>query len=36
MAKKEGIVQSELDQIEGSGKGGRVTKHDMLAYIEKR
>jgi 2-oxoglutarate dehydrogenase E2 component (dihydrolipoamide succinyltransferase) len=26
----------ELDQIEGSGKGGRVTKNDMLAYIEKR
>lgn len=36
MAKKEGIAQVELDQIEGSGKGGRVTKNDMLAYIEKR
>ena len=36
MAKKEGIAQLELDQIEGSGKGGRVTKNDMLAYIEKR
>lgn len=36
IAKKEGIVQSELDQIDGSGKGGRVTKNDMLAYIEKR
>ena len=36
IAKKEGIIQTELDQIEGSGKGGRVTKNDMLAYIEKR
>ena len=36
IAKKEGIAQVELDQIEGSGKGGRVTKNDMLTYIEKR
>jgi len=36
IAKKEGVLQVELDQIEGSGKGGRVTKNDMLAYIEKR
>ena len=36
IAKKEGIIQTELDQIQGSGKGGRVTKNDMLAYIEKR
>ncbi|WP_431136359.1 dihydrolipoamide acetyltransferase family protein [Psychroserpens mesophilus] len=36
MAKQEGISQSELDSIEGSGKEGRVTKNDMLSYIEKR
>lgn len=36
IAKKEGITQTELDQIVGSGKGGRVTKNDMLAYIENR
>lgn len=36
IAKKEGISQSELDQISGSGKGGRVTKNDMLSYLETR
>ena len=36
IAKKEGISQSELDQIAGSGKGGRVTKNDMLSYLETR
>jgi len=34
MAKKEGISQAELDAIVGSGKDGRVTKTDLLAYIE--
>jgi len=34
MAKKEGIGQAELDQIKGSGKDGRVTKKDVLAYLE--
>jgi len=34
MAKKEGISQAELDAIAGSGKDGRVTKTDLLAYIE--
>ena len=34
MAKEEGIGQSELDQIPGSGKGGRVTKKDIIAYLE--
>ena len=33
MAKEEGIGQSELDVISGSGKEGRVTKKDILAYI---
>ncbi|MCK0125862.1 2-oxo acid dehydrogenase subunit E2 [Gelidibacter sp. F2691] len=36
IAKQEGISQSELDQISGTGKEGRVTKSDILAYIESR
>lgn len=34
IAKKEGITQDELDAIEGSGKDGRVTKNDILDYID--
>ena len=36
MAAQEGISQSELDAIPGTGKDGRVTKNDMLSYIENR
>lgn len=36
IAKEEGITMAELDAIEGSGKEGRVTKNDILAYVEKR
>ncbi|WP_299678635.1 dihydrolipoamide acetyltransferase family protein [uncultured Dokdonia sp.] len=36
MAKAEGISQTELDGIAGTGKDGRVTKNDMLAYIDTR
>ncbi len=36
MATAEGILQEELDAIPGTGKDGRVTKNDMLAYIEDR
>ena len=36
MARQEGITQEELDSLPGSGKDGRVTKDDMLAYIESR
>lgn len=36
MAKAEGIEQAELDAIPGTGKEGRVTKNDMLTYIENR
>ncbi|WP_456442498.1 dihydrolipoamide acetyltransferase family protein [Psychroserpens sp.] len=36
MAKKEGIPQTELDKISGTGKDGRVTKNDMFAYIENK
>lgn len=34
IAKQEGISQEELESIEGSGKAGRVSKHDILSYIE--
>lgn len=36
IAKEEGIDLAELEQIEGSGKDGRVTKSDMLSYLETR
>ena len=36
IAKKEGIPQEELDTVVGSGKDGRVTKNDILTYIENR
>tara|TARA_R110002012_G_scaffold241610_1_gene415855 strand:+ start:38667 stop:39965 length:1299 start_codon:yes stop_codon:yes gene_type:complete len=36
MATKEGVSQGELDAISGTGKDGRVTKNDMLAYLENR
>ncbi len=34
IAKEEGISQEELENIEGSGKDGRVSKNDILAYVE--
>lgn len=36
IAKEEGIGLAELEQISGSGKEGRVTKSDMLAYLQNR
>ncbi|WP_340154933.1 dihydrolipoamide acetyltransferase family protein [uncultured Winogradskyella sp.] len=36
IAKKEGISQSELDSIVGSGKDSRVTKNDIKAYLDSR
>lgn len=36
IAKKEGISQSELDALPGTGKEGRVTKNDILSYLEIR
>jgi len=32
IAKQEGIAVAELDNLSGSGKGGRVTKKDILNY----
>ncbi|MGK0385785.1 MAG: 2-oxoglutarate dehydrogenase E2 component (dihydrolipoamide succinyltransferase) [Patiriisocius sp.] len=36
MAQEENIAQAELDAIPGTGKDGRVSKNDMLAYIKNR
>lgn len=36
IATQEGIGQEELDAIQGTGKDGRVTKNDMLSYLENR
>lgn len=36
IAREEGISMAELEQIPGSGDGGRVTKNDILAYVEDR
>ena len=34
ISKREGIAISELDQISGSGRGGRVNKNDLMKFIE--
>ncbi len=36
IARQEGISQAELDRIPGTGQEGRVTKKDILAYLEQR
>lgn len=36
MAEKEKISLTELDQVPGSGKDGRLTKSDMEAYLKRR
>lgn len=36
IASSEGISQAELDAIVGTGSEGRVTKNDILAYLETR
>ncbi len=36
IAKQEGISVSELDTINGTGKDNRVTKNDILEYVENR
>lgn len=36
IAREEGIGFEELETIEGSGKDGRVTKTDILSYVENR
>lgn len=36
IASEEGLSVEELDTIPGSGKSGRLTKSDLLAYLETR
>lgn len=36
MASSEGISQTELDSIPGTGQDGRVTKSDMMLYLKTR
>lgn len=36
IARKEGVGQDELASIAGSGKNNRVTKKDILTYLEQR
>ncbi len=36
IAKQEGISQAVLDTVAGTGKEGRVTKSDILAYIDNK
>jgi len=36
IAKEENISLQELEQVEGTGMHGRVTKKDILAYVENR
>ncbi len=36
IAKQEGISALELDMISGSGSGGRVTKADILGFVENK
>ncbi|HLR26954.1 MAG TPA: dihydrolipoamide acetyltransferase family protein, partial [Fodinibius sp.] len=36
IAKEEGLSQNELESIEGSGQGGRVSKDDIMGYLDER
>ncbi len=36
IAKEEGVSIAELEAIRGTGKDGRVTKEDILAYVKNR
>ncbi|MGS2740143.1 dihydrolipoamide acetyltransferase family protein [Sinomicrobium sp. M5D2P17] len=36
IAKEEGISLEELERVSGTGKDGRVTKNDILGYLENR
>lgn len=36
IAKEENVTVDELEKIPGTGKDGRVTKHDILAYLKER
>ena len=36
IAQTEGVSMAELESIQGTGKDGRVTKNDILSYVENR
>lgn len=36
IAKKEGLSEGDLERIEGTGAGGRVSKHDVEAFLAGR
>lgn len=36
IAKTEGIAQRELEKIKGTGKDGRLTKNDLMTYLEEK
>jgi len=36
IAQKEGVSQDELNRVKGTGNAGRVSKKDILAYVEAR
>jgi len=36
IAREEGIPMAELEQIPGTGEGGRVSKKDLQSYLEQR
>ena len=36
IAKEEGVTMDELEALVGTGKEGRVTKNDIMAYLESR
>lgn len=36
IAKQENISFDELEQLDGSGQDGRITKNDILAYVENK
>jgi 2-oxoglutarate dehydrogenase E2 component (dihydrolipoamide succinyltransferase) len=36
IARKEGIPLEELEELEGSGIGGRIQKNDLMRYVEER
>ncbi len=36
IAREENVTAGELDGIKGSGEGGRITKDDILKYLESR
>ena len=36
IAQEENVPMAELDRVQGTGRGGRVTKKDLLSYLDDR